>query len=86
MVGSKYVWLRNPEKMCEQQKIGLNKLMAGEFNTGQAWALKNPFRIFWQLGCAGSRVIVTTFIFTRYSAKNHCKRMSILLNSLSFLL
>jgi len=26
--------------------------MDGEFKTGQAWALKNMFRVFWQLGCA----------------------------------
>ena len=27
-------------------------LMAEAFKTGQAWALKNLFRVFWQLGCA----------------------------------
>ena len=52
LVGSKYVWLRNPEQMREQQRLELSELMAGEFKTGQAWALKNLFRVFWQLGCA----------------------------------
>ena len=36
LVGSKYVWLRNPENTHEQQKIELGNLMAGEFKTGQA--------------------------------------------------
>jgi len=52
LVGSKYVWLRNPEKLHTQQQLELNTLMNGEFKTGQAWALKNMFRVFWQLGCA----------------------------------
>ncbi|ABL65963.1 transposase, IS204/IS1001/IS1096/IS1165 family protein [Chlorobium phaeobacteroides DSM 266] len=50
LVGSKYVWLRNPENMREQQKVELSNLMACEFKTSQAWALKNMFRYFWQLG------------------------------------
>lgn len=30
----------------------MSELMAGEFKTEQAWALKNLFRVFWQLCCA----------------------------------
>jgi transposase len=52
LVGLKYVWLRNPEKMPEQQRLELSKLMTGVIKTGQAWVLKNLFRVFWQLGCA----------------------------------
>ncbi|WP_281279066.1 transposase [Chlorobaculum thiosulfatiphilum] len=54
--GSKCVWLRNPEKLLKKQQVELSELMAGELKTGQAWALKNMFRVFWQRDCtdAGS--------------------------------
>ena len=64
LVGSKYVWLRNPEQMREQQRFELNKLLAGEFKTGQAWTLKTLFRVFWQLGCTD-----VTSTFFEYCAK-----------------
>lgn len=47
LVGSKYTWLRNPEKMTKSQKKRFNELMACEFKTGVAWVLKNIFRDFW---------------------------------------
>jgi len=47
LVGSKYTWLRNPEKMTKSQKTRFNELMACEFKTGVAWVLKNIFRDFW---------------------------------------
>ncbi|NTV66536.1 MAG: ISL3 family transposase [Chlorobaculum sp.] len=65
LVGSKYVFLRNPEHMREQQKAELNKLMAGEFKTSQAWALKNMFRYFWQLGDADG----ASFFFEYWSKR-----------------
>jgi len=65
LVGSKYVWLRNPEDMDEQQKVDLSNLVAGEFKTGQAWALKNLFRVFWQLGCADA----VSFFFEYWSKR-----------------
>ncbi|UWX58421.1 ISL3 family transposase [Chlorobaculum sp. MV4-Y] len=34
LVGSKYVWLRNPEKLHTRQQLELNTLMNGEFKTG----------------------------------------------------
>lgn len=47
LVGSKYTWLRNPEKMTKSKKTRFNELMACEFKTGVAWVLKNIFRDFW---------------------------------------
>ena len=47
LVGSKYTWLRNPEKMTKSQKTRFNELMACEFKTGVAWVMKNIFRDFW---------------------------------------
>ena len=47
MVGSKYTWLRNPENMTKSQRARFDGLMACEFKTGVAWALKNVFRYFW---------------------------------------
>ncbi|ACF43515.1 transposase IS204/IS1001/IS1096/IS1165 family protein [Pelodictyon phaeoclathratiforme BU-1] len=47
LVGSKYTWLRNPEKMTKSQKTRFNELIACEFKTGVAWVLKNIFRDFW---------------------------------------
>jgi len=49
LIGSRFVWLRNPENMTKKQRISLNQLMACELKTGVAWSLKNMFRVFWQL-------------------------------------
>jgi transposase len=65
LVGSKYLWLRNPEKMRQEQQVEWRELMAGEFKTGQAWALKNMFRVFWQLGCADA----ASFFFEYWSKR-----------------
>jgi transposase len=46
LVGSKYTWLRNPENMTKSQRAQFDELMACEFKTGVAWALKNVFRDF----------------------------------------
>ncbi|WP_246046637.1 transposase [Chlorobaculum thiosulfatiphilum] len=51
-IGSKYIGLRNPKNLREQQQIELNHLLSSEFKTAQAWALKNLFWYFWQLCCA----------------------------------
>lgn len=48
LIGSRFVWLRNPENMTKKQRISLNQLMACELKTGVAWSLKNMFRVFWQ--------------------------------------
>jgi len=65
LIGSKYVWLRNPENMGEQQQTELSRLMDAEFRTAKAWALKNMFRSFWQLGCADAG----TFFFEYWSKR-----------------
>lgn len=65
LVGSKYLWLRNPERMRQEQQEEWRELMAGEFKTGQAWALKNMFRVFWQLGCADA----ASFFFEYWSKR-----------------
>jgi transposase len=66
--GSKYLWLRNPENMDEQQKAELKKLMACEFKTGQAWALKNMFQVFWDAGSADGASYVFDFWSKRVDA------------------
>jgi transposase len=43
---SKYIWLRNPEKMTKSQKARFNELRACEFKPGVSWALMNVFRDF----------------------------------------
>ena len=48
LIGSRFVWLRNPENMTKKQRTSLNQLMACELKTGIAWSLKNMFRVFWQ--------------------------------------
>lgn len=47
LVGSKFVWLRNPENMTTRQKRQFDKLQNMELNTGIAWSIKNIFRSFW---------------------------------------
>ena len=48
LIGSKFVWLRNPENMTKKQRTSFNQLMACELKTGIAWSLKNIFRVFWR--------------------------------------
>ena len=47
LVGSKFVFLRNPENMTAKQKECFDELMKLELNTGVAWSIKNMFREFW---------------------------------------
>lgn len=49
LMGSKFVWLRNPENMTKKQRTNFKQLMECELKTGRAWSLKNLFRMFWQL-------------------------------------
>jgi len=51
LIGSRYAWLRNPENMSEKQRSSFDELMACELKTGQAWGLKNMFRVFWRFTC-----------------------------------
>jgi len=48
LVGSKFLWLRNPENMTDKQFDQFVELMQIELNTGIAWSLKNGFRSFWK--------------------------------------
>jgi transposase len=48
LLGSKHLWLRNPENMTDKQFEKFVDLMQIELNTGVAWSLKNTFRSFWK--------------------------------------
>ncbi len=47
LTGSKWCWIQNPENMSEKRKKQFETLLSKELKTGQAWALKNTFREFW---------------------------------------
>ena len=65
LIGSKFIWLRNPENMTPSQRTSFDQLMACELKTGRAWAIKNMFREFWRLGCRDS----ASFFFDYWSER-----------------
>ena len=47
LIGSKYLWLYNPDNLNDNQNNVLVELLKHELKTGKAWALKNYLRLFW---------------------------------------
>lgn len=47
--GTKYLWLRNPEKLSDQANLHFHKLRDSGLKVAHAWSLKELFREFWQL-------------------------------------
>ncbi len=47
LTGSKFLWLKNPEGMTENQKERFKALRTEQFSVGRAWNLKELFRHFW---------------------------------------
>jgi transposase len=46
--GSRYVWLKNPENLTDKQKLRFDELVGIELKTGEAYALKQVFRGFFE--------------------------------------
>lgn len=47
LTGTKFLWLKNPERMTDDQKERFKKLRKDQFAVGRAWNLKEIFRHFW---------------------------------------
>jgi transposase len=45
---SKYLWLKNPENLDDNQKALFDGLMMNDLETPKAWAIKDAFRAFFQ--------------------------------------
>lgn len=54
LTGSKYLWLRRPEDMTEQQRAAFRALQREDLKVGRAWALKERFRTFWEYRYPGA--------------------------------
>ena len=48
LVGTKYLFLRNPDNWHEQEKQKFDILMKTELKVGKAWAIKESFREFYE--------------------------------------
>ena len=48
LTGSKYLWLRRPEAMTEDQRAAFRALQREDLKVGRAWVLKERFRTFWE--------------------------------------
>lgn len=53
LTGSKYLWLRNPDTLAEDQIEQLRGLRQADLKTARAWALRENFRTFWTYRRAG---------------------------------
>jgi transposase len=62
LTGSKYLWLRRPEDMTDEQRAAFRALQHEDLKVGRAWALKERFRTFWAYRYSGA---AKTF-FTRW--------------------
>ena len=47
LIGSKQLWLFNPENLSESQSLRFSELKDLELKTSRAWAIKEHFRWFW---------------------------------------
>jgi transposase len=47
LTGTKFLWLKNPERMTITQKKRFKMLQKDQFAVGRAWNLKELFRHFW---------------------------------------
>lgn len=47
LVGTKYQWLRNPDKMADDQWREFGALRRGKLKTARAWALKEQAMVLW---------------------------------------
>lgn len=47
LVGTKQLWLFNPENLSDEQQIRFSELQSLALRTGRAWAIKEQFRYFW---------------------------------------
>ena len=54
LVGSKYLWLTNPENMSKKAKKSFRKFTINELKVGRAWSIKESFRHFWYYKYKGS--------------------------------
>jgi transposase len=52
--GSRYWWLRNPEKIDDETWDSFALLKEMELKTSRAWAIREQFRWFWEYRYAGS--------------------------------
>ena len=62
LTGSKYLCLRRPEHMSDEQRTAFRVLQHEDLKVGRAWALKERFRTFWAYRYPGA---AKTF-FTRW--------------------
>jgi len=54
--GSKYLWLKNPDQMNNQQTEDFAALLSINLKAGRAWALKETFNEFWHCANTGAAV------------------------------
>ena len=47
LTGTKFLWLKNPERMTKDQKKRFKELQIDQLAVGRAWNLKELFRHFW---------------------------------------
>jgi len=62
LTGSKYLWLRRPENLSDEQRAAFRALHREDLKVSRAWTLKERFRTFWEYRYPGA---ARTF-FTRW--------------------
>jgi transposase len=70
LTGSKYLWLRRPENMTDEQRTAFRALQREDLKVGRAWALKERFRTFWAYRYPGA---AKTFFSRWYWRATHSR-------------
>lgn len=53
LIGTKYLWLTNPDNFSKDAKRNFKQTMQTELKVGRAWAIKESFRHFWSYSYIG---------------------------------
>ncbi len=48
LTGTKYLWLRRPGDLSQEQRRQFRQLLGSDLKVARAWALKERFRQFWE--------------------------------------
>jgi len=70
LTGSKYLWLRRPEAMTEDQRAAFRALQREDLKVGRAWVLNERFRTFWEYRYPGA---AQTFFSRWYWRATHSR-------------
>ena len=53
LIGTKFLWLKNPEKFTDEQRNSFRKFELQAYKVGRGWSIKEAFKKFWTYNSKG---------------------------------